>query len=525
MSKRKNQDEESTNSSEFEDKNIIYLKNSIFEVGYLNTLNNAIETLSANDAPFYFRYTLNHFRESDCMDEPTATTILRSIKKLIKNDEIYDAFVENGFPKLPYGSYSKEVYPILYDLILNHPDIFGHQAEQTKSNLLKSFVNDPKKGLSIVGTAAQRYVKRGIPALMTILDLLKEDKAIARVKDNQELLTSYLSIIVYLCQNNDEYRENRLTDLFSVIGQKVLSKDTDKQMLRQIYISLCYLRDEAKSLGKRKSSQLYFPIDKMISHLSVENAQGPILALLVERAESNSSELNNQKLINKLFSVAEKNSNLKATIVLMKLASTEELARSVFGNGEWLQKELPETVDTIRLFLVIFEHTELRSEIANNPNFIPFLKNIIQKLKSSGVITIVCTVIRRLDKKILNQKFVKAMSQQGLVSTFIETAKNTDDETKVSSHSLLLFLNTLAGSTYLDEYVNMCSYVAEKTKKDQSLSEIASYVAVTFVQYEKCKKKFIELHLDDFFRRKKDDSSSKRLAKNAEKFLSYVDNK
>ena len=514
----------SQESEEFDNGDVRYLENSVFEVGYLNTLNNATETLSANDAPFYFRYTLNHFSEGDFIDNKTATTVLQSIRKLIKKKQIYDAFKVEGFYDLPYGSYSKELYPLIYDLLQNHPDIFAQQDDRIEKNLLKSFIDDPKKGLSIIATAAQKYAKNDSLYLWPILDLTKEDKAVSCIKDNPELLSNYLSIVVYLCQSSNEFRENRLVGLFSLICQNILSKNTDKQLLRQIYITLCYLRDEAKRFSKKKQGQLSLPIDKMISHLSVENAQGPILALLVDRAGLNPDELDNQKLINKLFNVAEKNSNLKATIVLMRLASSLELAKKVFGDGEWLLKELPDTVDTIRLFLVIFEHTDLRPEIARNENFIPFLKTIIQKLKSSGVITIVCTVIRRLDKKILNQKFVKSMSEQGLVDTFIQTAKNTDDETKVSSHSLLLFLNTLAGSTYLEEYINMCSYIADKTKKDQSLCEIASYVAVTFAQYDKCRQKFVELHLDDFFRKKKDDRKSKRLAKNAEKFLSNIDN-
>ena len=517
---KRNQEEE---SEEFDNEDIRYLGNQVFEVGYLNTLNSATETLSTRDAPAYFRNTLSHFADYDYVDNKTATTILRSVRKLIRQKQMYEIFKTDGFFRLPYGSYPKELYPIIYDLLQNHSDIFNQQVGKVEENLLKSFISDPKKGLSITANAAQKYVKDDNSSLYPVLDVIKNEEAISSVKNNPELLNNFLSIIVYLCQNSDEYRKARLSTWFTTICQNLLSKGTNDQCLRQIYVTLNYLRDESKKLSKKQQLQLSLPIDRMITHLNTENARGPILALLVDRAELNPDELNNQKLINKLFDIAE-NKNLKATIVLMKIASSENLARNVFGDGNWLQNDLPETVDTIRLFLVIFEHTELRSEIARNQNFIPFLKAIIQNLHSSGVVTIVCTIIRRLDKQVLNQKFVKSMSEQGLISTFIETAKNTDDETKVSSHSLLLFLNTLAGSAYIDEYISMCKYVADKTTKDQSLSEIASYVAVTFAQYEKCRQKFIELHLDDFFRKKKDDKKSKRLAKNAEKFLNYIDN-
>ncbi|KAK8860940.1 hypothetical protein M9Y10_012632 [Tritrichomonas musculus] len=493
-----------------------YLGNPVYEVDYLNTLNTVTSTLSPNDAADYFDKTLSHFEEGSYIDKKTATTILRSVRKLIRDDQIYQAFKTDGFSKLPFGSYSNEVYPILYDLVQRHPDVFNQQDDQIGNKLLKSFVDDPKKGLSITAKAAQKYVNDPTLYLWSILDVIKNRQAISCIKNDPELLSTLLSIVVYLCQNSDEYRNERLVEWFSIIDDELLSEQSkDEQYLRQVYISLCYLRDEARKFNKKKQLQLKLPINKMIIHLNYDHVQGPILALLVDRAELNPDELNNKKLIRTLFTVAE-NKNLKSTIVLMKLATSDNLVREVFGNGDWLLKELPETVDTIRLFLVAFEHVEMRDEISRNQNFIPFLKTIIKKLNSSGVITIVCTVIRRIQ---LDQAYVKSMSDQGLVSTFIQTAKSTDDETKVSSHSLLLFLNTVAEHSYLDEYVSMTKFVSDKVKTDKSLSEIASYVAVTFAQYSNCRQKFRELHLDDFFETQKGNKKSKRLAKNAEKFL------
>ena len=105
---------------------------------------------------------------------------------------------------------------------------------------------------------------------------------------------------------------------------------------------------------------------------------------------------------------------------------------------------------------------------------------------------------------------------------FVEKAKDTDDHTKVSSHSLLLFLNTIAEYTYLDEFLDLCKIVVDKTMNDQNLCEIASYVAVTFAKYGELRDRMVQLKLDQFFIDKTDDRKYRRLSKNAEKFLKMI---
>ncbi|KAK8899243.1 hypothetical protein M9Y10_001554 [Tritrichomonas musculus] len=495
-----------------------FLSNPVFEEGYLASFREHAENLTPSEASQYFESIFGHFSEDDYVDDQTARAILRSTRSVIKDDQIYQVFKKSAFSKLPYGRFSHHLYPILRDLIFEHPDIFGADPEVTTSNLVRSFLDDPKKGLSITASAAEMYVKDEDDSLLPVLDVLKSGEVMDCVKSDRKLLDSFLSVIVYLCQNSAAYKDGNCVDWFLNVSDVILSKSSNKRSLRQIYVTLNYLRDCTED---ERQGDLNLPIEKMIGHLTTETAQGPILSLLVDRAQTRPSDLNDKRLISSLFKTAE-TGNLKATLVLMQLSTNESFVKTVFGTGSWLLKGLPTVTDTVRLFLVLFEHEVFRDEmIVGNDHFIPFLNFIIQGMNSSGAVSLVSRILKRVP---IDPLFVSQLDRQGLVSSFIETAKRTDDVSRISSYSLLIFLNEIGQHGYLEQYLTTADFVADETKKRQGgLDEVASFVAVTLARYESCRQRFVELDLDAFFRSKVNDKSSKRMAKNAEKFLSIIE--
>ncbi|OHT08438.1 hypothetical protein TRFO_23033 [Tritrichomonas foetus] len=481
---------------------------------FLSNLKSAVKLLQASDADKFFKIVLNHFEKGDLNPE-VGISILQTVRKLLTRDDILNVFRSKDVVlRLPYelNTYTDCVYDILYDVLLLDSEIFSDDVAR-KDRFGYLLQENPRKGLALIAKVAKRYVEddesliNPWPCLDT---LVKQTNLFAR----PDVIPSFISVVVYLCQSSEQYAESRMDKCWSRIVGFLDTKDSS--YLRSVYAGLCYLRDEFKKV--RKTPKL--PLVQIKDHLSFPEVQGPALALLVDRANENPSDIADDELISKLFQVAERDHNLKATIVLMKLAASPKIAKDVLGNGSWLLSKLPEAVDTLRLFLVIFKHNELRAACAECKNFIPFLKFVIEELGSSGVITISCTIIRRIP---LDEKFVQKMAEKGLVKTFIDKAKATDDDTKVSSHSLLLFLNTVAEYTYLDEFLDMVKIVVDRTTNDQNLCEIASYVAVTFAKYPQLREKMVALRLDKFFAEKRNDKKYKRLSKNAEKFLKLVE--
>ena len=480
---------------------------------FVRNVKAASRQLEADDAAQFFKVVLDHFHDSDLPRE-AGNAILHTIRRLLSRPEIVNVIRDKEvLNNLPYeeSEYTDGIYDVIFDVLQFAPDLFTDDVAK-KENFVQCLQEDPRKGLAIIARCAKRYVNEdeALDYPWPILDLLvKHTNVIA----TPELIPNFISVVVYLNQNSDEYRTSRLEKCWEKVCS--LLKTRDNSLLRPIYTGLCYLRDEFKKI--KKSPKL--PLEHILDHLSVNDCQGPALALLVDRAHTNPREIASKELIEKLFDVAENDHNLKATLVLMKLASDPKIADDVLGNGRWLLKKLPEAVDTLRLFLVIFNHNDLRARCAENKNFIDFLIFAIEELGSSGVITIVCTIIRRIP---IDKQFVHQLADKGLVKVFVQKARETDDSTKVSSHSLLLFLNTIAEYSYLDEFLGLVDIVVDKTTNDQNLCEIASYVAVTFAKYDQLRDRMVQLKLDQFFRDKKDDRKYKRLSKNAEKFLKMI---
>lgn len=492
---------------------IPFLRNPVYDEDFFENLKKANELLSADNAQDYFDALMVHFQQEECNLE-NATTILNTILQDIQNDDIFEVFKEQSFYQLPFGQFPKPIFDIIYDVLQKDPSVLCEDDFGKPEQFQAAVRSDPRKGLSVIAMLSQKYIEDQELYAWPVVDVLLNKDIASTLYTDPQLLSSSLSILVFLVQKSQEYAEARLTQIFKHIDRNILTENHDDKSLRQIYVALCYLRDEAKKIGKVNS--ILLPFEKMCRDLDSQKAQGPILALLVDN--NNPEDLKYPELIQKLFEVAQH--NLKASIVLMKLATSKSCATYVFGDGEWLLKKLPDTVDTLRLFLVIFKHQFIRVQCANNKNFIPFLKLIIEQLNSAGVVTIVCTIIRRIE---LDEQYVKNLGKQGLVKAFIQSATQNDDDTKVASHSLLLFLNTIAEYAYLDDYLSIIPFIVDKTTHDKNLSEIASYIDVTLAKYQECLDKMIELNLDKFFRKQVSNPNSPKMQKNAKKFLKFID--
>ena len=534
---------------------------------FISDLNSAAAFVAPKNAKSFFMSILGHFDDKN-LDNSIGNTILNTIRGVLQRDEIAEIFMrEELIHFLPYenSDYDDYVFDIISDLLKSQPNIFDEKFVQ-KDKFVQVLQRNPHKALSIIATFAKMYIEdeefETIINPWPLLDLLI--KQYAPLTSDPELMDSYLYVVVFLNQNSDEYRQNRLEKcwerLVSLLrSQKILklqplqfmskeSKHSDLTLaVRKIYTALCFLRDEYANLPQRKHPDL--PLKYMKYHLLFEDCQGPILALLIEEKpqriisadesdiESTSflsrsdNEMNpelddllNYGILHVLFAVAEK--NLKASLVLMKIAnSNTALAKKVFecydvlGIGNWMRRDLPKFSDTIRLFLVIFKHYEIRPQIAENENFIPFLKKCLQDFGNAGSITVVCTIIRRIP---LNEKFVKELSDTGLVKLFIKSALEIKDDAKISRHSLLLFINTIAEYAYLSEYLTIIDFVVNVVTNDKNLCEIASFVALTLARYPVCMSEMLSMKMEDFFKAQVNNKKYKRLAKNAEKFIAML---
>ncbi|OHT15524.1 hypothetical protein TRFO_02849 [Tritrichomonas foetus] len=426
--------------------------------------------------------------------------ILMVIRVLIRNPKIRDIFVSNGYiDQLPYKNrnYVNEIFFILDKVVQNCPEAFDEELTNKFASIL---TRSPQKSLSILCSYAQQFNDIDSDNPWPMIDILIQGSKYFTTPD---LIYNYSSVLLYLCTQYSDYRQGRASHCWRIF-RNIITTKTDIRSLQTCYNALAVI------------SEFYdegdVPVDSVKVHLKIApEILDSVLSLLVAKA-TDSSIFCDHELLDLLLDLAK--SNVKATLILMKAASNLKVANLILGEGEWLTMELPIFTDTLRLFLVIFSHDEIRKKIVSFSNFVPFLK-VMASIKNSGVITILCTVLRRIH---INQEMLDQMSLAGFLNDFIQVSLQLGDQ--VSLHSFLLLLDTLSKIGYTTEFIDACETVVQLVQSDKHLNQIASYVAADLCRYEECAKKMKEMKLDVFFSNHLDDP---QINKGGQKFLRTLD--
>jgi hypothetical protein len=198
----------------------------------------------------------------------------------------------------------------------------------------------------------------------------------------------------------------------------------------------------------------------------------------------------------------------------MGIAKRKESAHVFLSNTTGLGMRLPTIIGTLRLFLVVFQHRQLRPQFLNSQEFVPFLVALCEQ-RNSGMITIVCTVLRRLR---LSRETLRIMNDGGLFKVFFWAASELNDD--ISLHAAFLLAQTVGRVTYVDGLVEFCDKIAEVAMSHRKIAKNACALASDLVKYENCMEVFESMGLVSFFESKLGD---RLLSKAARRFLGEID--
>ena len=489
-------------------KGILDFQNSDF----VASIKNSPKCLKKGEAKNFFKIIFHHLNDRK-LDIKLGKLILNAIRKLITKNEIYEVFQNNSFLyKLPYKrrEYNDEIFAIIYDLCFLDPDIFDETfADADHFQIIAK--NDPRKALCIITKYAQKFIEADdIEDPWPFLDILVYCSSSFFTP---ELIRPYASLVLYLIQGSEDYKVARLRNFWHIYV-KHASDSSELPCHPIIYTSLAHILD----LGLNIAQGVPFPIEGLRNDLRQIIAQEPVLEFIIAYSKYDLKPLNDFELIQTLLFVAK--DNIKALITLLVLAKNEEIASTILGYGQWMVESLPEAVDTLRLFLVVFSHVSLRPDIIACQYFIPALNKFLTEMNSPGIVMIVCTIIRRIP---LYHKFVQKLSKENFIKTFVNIATNNNDDKKISAHSLLLFINTLAPYGFCHEFLKLIPIISGFLT-DKNLCEIASYVAVKLTHDEECLNKMMEFGFHVFFTNHLNDTRSEIIRNNAKQFLELYNN-
>ena len=173
---------------------------------------------------------------------------------------------------------------------------------------------------------------------------------------------------------------------------------------------------------------------------------------------------------------------------------------------------MPTTTDTLRLFLVIFKHSNLRPELVKSPYFITFLTSLFE-VKHAEVFQIICVILHRIP---FNVNLVQSMVEHKFIETFLQKAIAFGGN--FALNAALVFVDSVISVTIPKEFILFCDTVADIAKHNSKLSENACLVAAKLSDNPDCLKRMKQLGMTEFFRKMKNDPRAERFLNNVENY-------
>lgn len=471
-----------------------YLNNLDDPENYLSELSNAFNEIGDNTADInrFYQIVIGHFADtvSEQVGKSTLITIARFISFKIKRD----VFVEGKFAaSLPYNqkNLTDEVLDVLYVLVTRAPEAFDQDVADGFSRMI---VRQPRKALHIIAIYSTYF--KGLQNAWPLLDDLIQGQRRFSV---DECAREYVLLLAYLVTEYRGFRRGRAKACFDCVAQNLESENED--VINATYSALASIVSVEQNV--------IVPFREVRAHLRFPQFENKVLDFLLV-APLNFEEIANPKFLQALLKIAARTEqeaeelgiedtvqrSEKAAFVLMRLAEDVKVAQALVDQPKWLKADLPTTIHTLRLFLVVFKQLPMRPVIARKPEFINFLSNL-NEVSDESIHSLICTIIRRVD---LNPELIKRMSKEGFIAAFLGNADEIGTDN--SHYSAILFTDTLCKICFTKEFVPMCETVSTFIQEGGDNLSAAIKLATDLCKHQRCVEKFQKLRLAPYLERR-----------------------
>lgn len=511
--------------------NLHYIKH-IEEIEFKNELEKSPETLSIENASAYFKIVLAHFRHQ--IKTETKHLILKTLYKILCKPDFLNVFVTKGFtPALPFSHKDviDDIFKILYLLVTKVPNSFDEFVGNSFSKLvfnrgLKSLIilsiyfdnnlyrigdiSEEYKNPDIDETKIKKYANYR-PMLRILLDqkerFMKPDICV-----QYAALISHI-ICKYPCLCGKDPSQNSYIfglDAFEVLTQLLLPSEEENENIESerariisIYSYLCKI--------SAKIEECELPCQIIREHLKDQYLCTPALELLLvsKYAIDNDEEMANEGFIQSLLRIANSGNRL-ALLVLLRLAKNRnDVAQKLVEKPAWMEKckkahqnappekVLSYVVDTLRLFLVVFNHKNLRDHIVSDNEFLIFL-TILVETQEPDLLTICLQILRRVEN--LTKDFIEDIDECEFVSKFIEYSKKYDS---------IVLIDTIGKNMFSKDVWNNCSFLKDCLEQDEKF-DAAATAAIDLCKFKKYRDRLKSLGVPEIFKKKSKEDQKKR---------------
>lgn len=510
-------------------------------IEFKDELKNSPQTLSIENAPMYYKIVLSHFRHS--IKTEIKHTILETLYKILCKPEFLKVFVTKGFaPALPFSHKDviDDIFKILYLLVKKVPDSFDEFVSNSFSKLvcnrgLKSLVilsiyfdNDffrigdlSEEYKYIKPNDFQKYIN-----YKPMLQILLDQKERFTKPDICVQYAALLSHIINMYPDLGEIESNNFgATAFEILTQLLLPSEdesenieSERTRITSIYSYLCKISS--------KVGDCELPCQTIQTHLKDPNLCTPALELLLVSKYSidNEEEMADDTFLQSLLRISN-NGNKLALLVLLRLAKRNDVAQKLIEKPSWMEKcknshhnAPPEKllhyiVDTLRLFLVVFNHKNLREQIVSDNEFLIFL-NILVETGEPDILTLCLSILRRVDN--LTKDFIEDIDECEFVSKFIDIARDLP----TGVYDSILLIDTIGKNMFSKDVLNNCKFLKD-CLENNSKFDAAATAAIDLCKFKKYRDRLVSLGVDDIFKKKK--KTDPKIRKKAEMFIRQLD--
>ena len=455
-------------------------------------LQSAPDVLTRDESSDFFDTVMHLFKRQ--ITDQQGNLILQTIQKVIKNSHHLKVFTQPKYlSQLPFSeeAFCEETLNIVYLLVDDAPRCL---TSQVVDSFVPCIDMNPPKCLVLIAKYALHFPEIDNP--WPFLDLLFK---FSRNFTTPDLIRDYCTILCFLCHKFTLYHEGRLEHCWTQMTACLSSEDIET-------IRTCY--DALSSLAKLDARNLSADFVYIYKHLRSPATAQHALSLLISMQLPETVQKDPALL--QSLTVASQFTE-KGTVALAQMLSKKGIAELFMASTKWMAMQMPKLIDTLRIFLVVFKHRELRPLLAEAPELVPFLKLLVEQ-GNVGILSIVGTIIRKLEP---DKALVRTMSKKGLLDVFFRVAwKVNDDISFDAAFHLAAYLSQI---TYVQELDDVARHVAEHATAKGRIARTACFAAAELAPHESCYRIMANGGLEEFFERI---SSRSELSRTATRFLS-----
>lgn len=419
------------------------------------------------------------------------TALLQSLQQILQRKCHREMFIELDLHhQLPLENDEllDPCLDVLHVLFEKSPETFEESFTDTMSDLIP---RNPTKSLILLSLMAKSFDSS--TNSWEMLDLMIQKSTIFF---KSSVGSELISTLFFLCYKYSDYRKSRLNYCISVFLKGLQSRD--KNTVKQAYNALCHFF--------HKNIDLDYGL--VIDHLSSDSLFPFCLQLLIRMKDFPCLP----ELISVLLDRAT--ASIEATLVLLRICGIQEGAMAIMKKPKWITQDLPTPIDTLRLYLAVMTHSEIRPMLSRLPQTHQFFIKLCDE-NDNRVLTHLSLIIRKFK---ISKEIVASFSESGVFKAIFSAALDFGDDQ--SLHAAMMIIIKVGKVDFAPEYLMFSNKFKEVIRSDSSILGTAISAVTLLCKYPLCAKKFKELKIDNDFRKFMKDPDYKEYA---ETFFDYMD--